>query len=326
MHTRAARFTIPLSFVENGLKRIYSESKITNLSSINTGFANSIFSFTRDGIPLILRMPPRATPRLAYEGELMKTLRKKDLPVPTVFEYNSSYDNPLGHPFMIMERLKGKTFFEALDNQEIQPRSKLIEDISCALFRIHSVETNGLNVPEFSNLQSFLDQGISRIRELAKLSNTRSLSKFEEWYQKNRPPEKNFNKCLIHNDFHGYNIIVDGESLSGILDWNDAVIAEAQVDVAMFSLLASAAGYGPVTQAFMRHYRRVSGLSLSDISFYVTALALQKLLQIPLQKKQMEQTGQIKKAEVLSLVLSRIEKNLASIVEQGTGVSYINTE
>jgi aminoglycoside phosphotransferase (APT) family kinase protein len=74
MDTKPARYSIPREFVEEGLRKIYSGSRIDDLISISTGFTNSIFSFTREGTPLIIRMPPRTTPRLAYEAELMKAL------------------------------------------------------------------------------------------------------------------------------------------------------------------------------------------------------------------------------------------------------------
>lgn len=271
-------------------------------------------------------MPPRTTPRLAYEAELMKALYGKGLPVPTVVEYNPSYENPLGHPFLIMEKLKGKTLLEAIDTGEIQPTPKLVVEIATALRRVHTAETSDLNVPKFSTLQSYLDQGLVGIKQLAKLANFRCFEKFEEWFQKNRPAETSLNRSFIHNDFHVANIMVDGDSLSGILDWNDAVVAEAQVDVAMFSLLADALGYPAFADAFITEYRRISHLPIPEIRFYITAIALQKLIQIPLQKKQMEQTGQPDKAQVLSLVISRVEKNFTRIIEENTGLPVNNAE
>lgn len=326
MDTKPARYSIPREFVEEGLRKIYPGSRIDDLISISTGFTNSIFSFTREGIPLIIRMPPRTTPRLAYEAELMKALYGKGLPVPTVVEYNPSYENPLGHPFLIMEKLKGKTLLEAIDTGEIQPTPKLVVEIATALRRVHTAETSDLNVPKFSTLQSYLDQGLVGIKQLAKLANFRCFEKFEEWFQKNRPAETSLNRSFIHNDFHVANIMVDGDSLSGILDWNDAVVAEAQVDVAMFSLLADALGYPAFADAFITEYRRISHLPIPEIRFYITAIALQKLIQIPLQKKQMEQTGQPDKAQVLSLVISRVEKNFTRIIEENTGLPVNNAE
>lgn len=323
MDEEVIRYSIPLSFAEEGLHRLYPDSQITGLAPVMTGFANSIFAFRKDGVSLILRMPPRTTSWFVHEIELMKDLFRKDIRVPQVMECDFTYQNPLRHPFMIMERLQGKTLFEAIEDQGEAPRN-LVEDIARSLYQVHRVDPTDLDVKKFSSLQSFLDEGLSNIRRFAKLGNAKNFEAFEEWFQKNRPTEKSFNKSFIHNDFHGYNIIVNGEALSGILDWNDAVVAEAQVDVAMFSLLAEAAGYPELAETFVTAYECESKKPLREIRFYVTALAVQKFIQIPFQKKQMEQTSQNEKAELLGLIATRLEKNFIKIIEENTDLSVEN--
>jgi len=320
MNEKPIRYSIPVTFAEKGLENLYPNSLITDLNQIPTGFANSIFTFKKDEVALVLRMPPTVTQSLIREIELMKSLYHEGIPVPHVLEYDPTYENPLGHPFMIMERLEGTNLLEAAGNLNKTQTGNLLRDTARTLYRIHRVNTTNLKVMKFTTLKSFIDSGISNIRRFAAFSHMRNFEKFENWMQKNRPSETTYNKALIHNDFHPLNIMVSGESLSGILDWVDAIVGEVQVDVALFSLLAEAAGYPELARTFVSAYQQVSGLPLREIDFYVTALAIQKLIQIPLQKKQMEDTGQREKAELLSSLQSRLEKNLMRIIKENTGL------
>mgnify|MGYP001078048809 CR=1 FL=1 len=251
----------------------------------------------------------------------MKNLFIERIPVPQVLEYDPTYQNPLRHPYMIMERLEGINLLEAVENLNRTKINNVLRDIAKTLHRIHRVDTTNLKVRKFTVLRSFIDSGISGIKRLATLSNTKNFEDFESWIQKNRPNEATYNMAFIHNDFHPFNIMVSNESLSGILDWNDAVVGEAQVDVAMFNLLTEAAGYPELAKTFATAYQNISNLSLEEINFYITAIAIQKFLQIPLQEKELKETGQLEKAEFLGSLRSRLEKNLIRIIEENTNLS-----
>lgn len=298
MDENPIRYPVPLSFAQKGLENLYPNSQIADLMPIVTGFANSIFAFKKDGIALILRMPPSIKSELAREVELMNALVKGGIPAPQVTAFDPTYQNPMGHPFMIMQRLIGRNLFEAIEAIGNTKADGLIRDIAQTLHRIHSIDATALNVMKFSTLQSFIDVDISSMKRSA-TSCVKNFELFVNWFQSNRPSETTYNKAFIHNDFHGYNIMVSDESVSGIIDWADAVVGEAQVDVAFFSLIAEALGYPDLAKKFIAEYRRMSGLRLGELNFYITAIAVQKLIEIPLNEKRMEDAGQTEKAEIL---------------------------
>jgi len=321
MGERPVRYSISPSFAKRGLEKLYPDSQITELIPMTTGFASTIFAFKKDGVALILRMPPTITSSLVREAELMNALFREGIPVPQVFEYDPTYQNCLGHPFMIEERLEGKNLYEAIENLNKTSTDNLLRDVAKTLHRVHRVDATNLNIKKFTTLQSLIDSGLSNLKRFATLSHMKNFEDIESWVQKNRPSETTYNKAFVHNDFHPLNIMVNGESLSGIIDWVDAMVGEAQVDVALFSLLVEAAGYPELAKTFVAEYQQVSKLSLEEIDFYVTVLAIQKFLQIPLQEKQMEETGQVEKAEFLSSRLSILEKNFIKIIKENTNLS-----
>lgn len=321
MSENPIRYPIHPSLAQLGLERLYSNSHITELIPIATGFANSIFSFKKDGSTFILRMPPSIDPALIREVEIMKALFREGIPVPKVLEYDPGNQNPFGHPFMIMERLSGRNLFEAIENLDDVKRNDLMRDIAETLHRIHRIHAADIKVTKFSTLQSFIDDGLSSIKRFATLSHVKDFGDFDAWLQKNRPSEATYNKSFIHNDFHGFNIMVDDGSLTGILDWNGAVIAEDQVDVAFFSLLMEACGYPELTNKFISGYRQTSNLQLRELNYYKTAIAILKILQIPLQEKQMMETGQMEKANVLRSILNRVQRGFIEVIQDNTNLS-----
>ena len=321
MGEKAVRHSVPLSFAKQGLEKLYPNSQITELTPILTGFANSIFSFRKDGAAFILRMPPAATLSLVREAELTRALFRQGIPVPQVLEYDATYQNPLGHPFMIMERLEGVNLLEAAERLNEAEMKKLLREIAAVLRRVHRIDAKDLKVREFPTLQSLLDWGISYLKQFAALSPLKNFEELERWMQENRPGEATYNKAFIHNDFHALNILVKGDRLSGIIDWNDAIVGEAQADVALFSLLIEAAGYPELAEAFIAAYRQVSGLLLGEIDFYVAILSIQKFIQIPLQERQLKETGQTEKARLMGSLRSRLEKGLTKIIEENTSLT-----
>jgi len=321
MAEKSVRYSVPLSFAQQGLEKLYPNSQITELTPILTGFANSIFSFKKNEAAFILRMPPTVTSSLVREAELTRALFRQGIPVPQVLEYDATYQNPLAHPFMIMERLEGINLFEAVERLDEAEMKKLLREIAAVLHRVHRVDATGLKIREFPTLQSLLDWGLSNLKRFAALSPVKNFEELERWIQGNRPGEATYNKAFIHNDFHALNIMVKGDRLSGILDWNDAIVGEAQADVALFSLLMEAAGYPEFAETFVAAYRQVSGIPLGEIDFYFTVLAVQKFIQIPLQENQLKETGQTEKAELMGSLRSRLEKNLIRIIEENTNLT-----
>jgi len=319
MDEKPVRYSVPLSFAEQGLKKLYPNSQITELTHVIAGFANSIFSLKKDGAAFVLRIPPAMTQSLIREAELTNALFRMGLPVPRVLEYDATYENPFGHPFMIMERLEGVSFSdEVVDILCESGVKRLFREVAEVLHRVHRVDATDLKVTKFPTLQSFLDAGLQKIKRFAALSQMKNFEVFERWFKQNSPSEETYNKAFIHNDFHPFNLLVNGGRLSGILDWNDAIVGEAQVDVALFSLTTEAYGYPTLAKDFIAAYKETSGLPLREIDFYTTALAIQKFIQIPLQERQMKETGQLEKAELMGFLRSRLERNLAKIIEENT--------
>jgi hypothetical protein len=105
-----------LHFDVNELCRVVAQSvglvstHITLFTKIAEGGSYRVFEATfRDGLKVIARLPhPSAIPRkygFASEVATMKYLRIHGVPIPKVFDRNSSASNKIGSEYIIMERV-----------------------------------------------------------------------------------------------------------------------------------------------------------------------------------------------------------------------------
>jgi aminoglycoside phosphotransferase (APT) family kinase protein len=80
---------------------------------------------------------------------------------------------------------------------------------------------------------------------------------------------------LLHGDYHFANVLLKGDRISGVLDWEYSALGDPRWDVmnayvAMVEFDAEAQA-----KAFLRAYERYSGLTLEDVSLWRAAVALQ---------------------------------------------------
>lgn len=143
------------------------------------------------------------------------------------FEYDSFY--------LIYRWIPGKTRF-FFDNDDLYR-------IAIQLYRIHSYKIIDSNYEIL-----FDDYYIHEIFEQQKRSN-----------------ETNNKKCFIHGDFHPGNIIWEGKSISGIVDWDNCCIGYRQFDIANIRFDLSLYNGIEMAESFLTKYEKISGLVIDDM-------------------------------------------------------------
>jgi aminoglycoside phosphotransferase (APT) family kinase protein len=149
------------------------------------------------------------------------------------------------------------------------------------------------------------------------------------WLRSHRPSPGS--PVICHGDFHPRNLLVAGGRLTGVLDWPNTLVADAELDVAAtLNILrfvpADLAAPSKVTRAlaeiarpilvarYLRGYRRRRRLDPDRLAYYEVATALRALVQ----------TGEAraKRGRALgALELSEYATRLAARARQLTGVA-----
>lgn len=93
--------------------RSVDRKKVVHTSKLAEGGFNRIFLLTMDdGFEVIAKIPfPLTVPKkLTTESEVatLDLLRRKGIPVPRVYAYSSTDDNPVGSEYILMEKAPGK--------------------------------------------------------------------------------------------------------------------------------------------------------------------------------------------------------------------------
>lgn len=223
---------------------------------IQGGFDTTIFGFTLDAVPpplqgpLILRLSrPGADPqRVKLETVVQNTLAGMGYPAPEVMASELDPDI-LGGPFMVMRRVPGQTLAHEAEGlgagRSLTERVRLLFSLPSILggiieqwvdmqIRLHQLSAGTL-------LQAVTAAGIDiqavtfegQLARLGTAAERYALSGLEPalaWLRDHRPPPAQ--AAICHGDFHPLNVMMDGEHLSGVIDWSQAVLAEPAFDIA----------------------------------------------------------------------------------------------
>jgi aminoglycoside phosphotransferase (APT) family kinase protein len=217
-----------------GVRELGLAEPVTRLSG---GFDTSIYAIRlRDApalfaAPLVLRiMAPHGDPgpRVLRERAIQNAVASQGYPAPQVLAATTD-PVPLGAPFLLMERLPGRVLVDA---QRVGMAGVLVD----AQLRLHALKAG----PLFAALDQEPGSGGHATVELegylrsleyragrAKLD---GLKPVLSWLRSHRPSPGPLVIC--HGDFHPRNLLVAAGRLTGVVDWPNTIVADAEFDVA----------------------------------------------------------------------------------------------
>ncbi|MFC3901350.1 Predicted kinase, aminoglycoside phosphotransferase (APT) family [Acinetobacter marinus] len=157
------------------------------------------------------------------------------VPEPLYFE---KAPNLLNSDFFMMKKITGSAeghkLVKQLDHQQSQT---LVTTIGSQLARIHAVQPDEQLQQLFGQPTSadYLDCKIATFRaQLDILQRSRPVLEYAiRWLQQNQPKVDDL--VLIHGDFRTGNLMVDGDVLTGILDWEFAQWGDRREDIGWFT-------------------------------------------------------------------------------------------
>jgi aminoglycoside phosphotransferase (APT) family kinase protein len=199
--------------------------------------------------PLILRLARKADPmRVRLEAIVYTTLAAMNYPVPlvAVTEPDAAV---LGGPFMVMTRLAGRPLADEVD--AVGKARSLVGEMRRLLalpvivggitdtwidvqIRLHELPTQPLlqaltDAGMDTNLVT-LDGQLKRLGAAIEQHRLDGLKPVLSWLAASRPQAAS-SMAICHGDFHPLNILADHGRVSGIIDWENVVIAPPEMDV-----------------------------------------------------------------------------------------------
>jgi aminoglycoside phosphotransferase (APT) family kinase protein len=236
--------------------------------------------------PLVLRIMRSGTSgaRVRREAAAHAALDKAGFPVPRVLLAEPE-PAPLGAPFLVMQRLPGETLWwaeQARGLAALPAIPRRLAEIHARLHRVsgellrESAQTFGVDLATMG--VEARGEDVGRRIDRAGLG---GLSEGARWLVRNRPAAAQA-EVICHGDFHPHNIMVEGEGLSGVIDWADVTLAEPTYDIAGLRVIALYADLGvpawargPTNMArrlmvrrYMSIYRAAAPLDMRNLPYY----------------------------------------------------------
>jgi aminoglycoside phosphotransferase (APT) family kinase protein len=305
------------------------------LTPLSGGFDTSIYALALRQAPaaftglVVLRvLPAHHDPaRALRERVIQNAVAGQGYPAPRVLVVTADA-RPLGAPFLLMEHLPGRVLIDA---QRVGMAGVLAE----AQARLHDLHaapvlaaldadpaTGGRGAVGFDTYLETLQARASR----AALD---GLAPTLRWLHEHRPSPGV--PVICHGDFHPRNLLVLDGRLTGVVDWPNALVADAEFDVAAtldilrfvpFNLVGVPRVVGllarwaqPILAArYLAAYRRRRPLDRERLAYYEVAAAMRALVQAG-------EARQRRGAVLGALDASRYAERLAARVERLTGAT-----
>jgi aminoglycoside phosphotransferase (APT) family kinase protein len=205
------------------------------------GFTTSLFKFQLKDVseelskPLVLRLYPKTYPagQANLEGLAQNALSDVGYPAPNVY-FICSDTTILGGEFIIMKFIPGEMMMNAYS---ITVAPEMLAKAHVALHKIdpqiivEALTENGLfSLKEKGFFPENLMSVINSLETQTTTNNLDWLKSSIRWIKENRPTE-NIRLVINHGDFHSFNILVDQENISAVLDWSGFKVQEPEYDI-----------------------------------------------------------------------------------------------
>lgn len=230
-----------------GVSDISEPQRLGGGSSQENWAFDALIESTGEGAwsPLLLRREPARgvvdTDR-RVEFELLRALGRTDLPVAGVRAYDDG--THLDRPSMVVDRLDGRAHRGALKDSDPlslgeEVRLKVARMLPVLLAGIHNVHVQALGIdgilPGISEdpARRELDHWVAQL-DAVELEPHPALRAVIGWLTRHLPrPAESI--TLVHGDFRPANVLIDGDRVSAILDWELAHLGDAHDDLGWYT-------------------------------------------------------------------------------------------
>ncbi len=202
---------------------------------------------------LVLRLFTNAAwlaeePDLArHEAASLQTAGRSGVPVPELVAVDEE-GLECGVPAVLMSALPGKVVLRPPN------MDRWLGEMAEKAARVHALSGEG----HVWRYRTYNDVGA--LRPPAWSSCRRAWERAIEIIQGPRPPVR---ECFIHRDYHPTNVLWEADRVSGIVDWVNACVGAAGLDVGHCRLNLAGLHGSDVAERFLRAYQQATGAAFT---------------------------------------------------------------
>lgn len=220
-----------------------AQTNLGNVNSVRTGELAS-------GKEAIIRCHPKGIKNGYFHTEAAAAKKAKQAGLPSydtlaVHDYEGGDD----FAFQVIEKLTGTAIKKWLE-QHPRDEPKLLPQIGRMMARLHQVEVDGFGPfdnakakdGEFVGLHATFADAVRAglpfnldVMEKEKVLTGEQVEAVTKLFGDDNPILAVSKAVLVHNDFADWNLLTDGENITGILDWDECVAGDPVSDIACWS-------------------------------------------------------------------------------------------
>jgi aminoglycoside phosphotransferase (APT) family kinase protein len=180
----------------------------------------------------VLRLPTQASGRQAILGQrlALEAVAGSAVPAPTLLWFDDGSDNPFERPVLVMRRVPG-TVPVGWHSVSEPDRSVLAFQAVEVLAALHAVDWTALSglVSDDRPPPTAFEWYRRHLRRFAPLP---IVLEAGLWWLERHAPAGAERVALVHGDFRMGNLAVEGERITGVLDWEMAAPGDPLADLA----------------------------------------------------------------------------------------------
>ena len=202
---------------------------ISKIEEVNAGFNNSIFDVNDT---FIIKVCDNIEKEKLFDTEANFYNSNKDNNIPLLYKFDKS-KSVIPYVYEIIEKVNGKTVYYHWYKMNEQEREMLIQKIVQVLQKIHHKTYPKYNWRDYikDKIISSFNQTLDMFSKEEQSLILKSLDKYDEILSDNK-------FCLIHNDLHFDNILIDNNKNIKLIDFNDSIIAPFDYDLRLLYMSA----------------------------------------------------------------------------------------
>jgi len=264
-----------------------SSLSVTSLDEINMGWETELYTLevdsTKDGDQIkehrVLRVfqGDSAGRKSAKEYSLMRKLGEAGYPVPRVYSHEVSGE-AIGKPFILMERILGKTLDATYRNETPEELQKGLSRLIRLFVRLHRLDiTPFKDVPELPCHDDHIQDNLDWYGRTAQ-GHLSWLKPVVDWLTERKPCIDPVPRSLLHMDYHGMNVMLREDGSEAVIDWGASRIGDHRMDLGWTMLLYTTFGGEMFRDPILTGYIEQSGREVADIEYFEVMAATRRII------------------------------------------------
>ena len=258
------------------LERILGEDEEIVVEKPEHGYSQCIFRFRHHNQIKYIRL--RTVEEVHIQDSVQRLAAGRGVPVATVERFG--YDHVLDTGYLIQNEIEGRELYNFKDDERIP--TELLKAAGKTMSQMHKVTLPGFGKITTENgklrgkYDTWADFISARKPDPVHLRNHDLVSEtdLEILAQKIAKTSEApiFQSVLLHNDLHTGHIFTDGTEITGIIDWDRALVGDPHWDLAVtFSYL---------NETEINDFKEGYGVNINDqtINNYLWMITLQKIM------------------------------------------------